>query len=407
LVAGLDTAVAGQPPAKQLSPEEKREYDRIRKRFRNHEGLLSSAGWALIHCADEEEVKNLEKTLQPLRAFDGSDQIPKLVEAGGVKAVKREVAKLLKNKDPVVRGFGAILLAVIGDAGCKNDIARLLEDKRGSPPAEDRFLYNYDRCGAAVALGLMGAEEYAPRLAVLLESSDDDDRKGAAAGLGYMGAKEYVNDIAKLLSDDSHHVQVAAMNALGELGAAEYAKEIAKLLRSGPDVGETACYTLARLNAREQVKELGTLLSDRFRKGDAAKALALLGAKEYTETIAQLVEDSESLVRCDAMIALGILGAKQHVKKVAAHLQDEDTFVRAFAATALLLMGDQTNSKQVVDVVRTEWESPELASDRSHGLIVPQYFSGRIRLHPVVAERQNQLTTQAVRAWKRLSQTKE
>jgi HEAT repeat protein len=403
--AWLSHTLAGEPQPTQLSPAEQQEYELVRKGLREHEDLLTAGSWTLVHCADEKEVKHVEKTLNLLQAFADAKQIPKLVEAGGVKQFKDNVTNLLKNKDPVVRGFGAVLLAVIGDTVHKSDIARLLEDKRGSPPKEeDRLLYYFDRSRAAMALGLMGAAEYAPRLAALLQSSDYADRTGAALGLGYMGAKEHINALAKLLSDDADQVQTAAMQSLAELAAADYAKDIAKLLTSlgDPSVNETACYALVRLNAKQQAKELAALLDDEFRKGNAAKALALLGARDYTKDIAGLIEDSEPLVRCDALIALGILGAKECVTNIATHLRDKEPFVRAYAAVALLLMGDQKYSEEVEEVVLTEMKLPEIVSD---GVDTTAYFRVRLKLHPVVAQSQQRLVTRTVQEWQRTNRS--
>lgn len=396
---------ASQTLSAQLAPGEQKDYELLKKRFRIHEDLLNAAAWTLCHCADEKEVKALEKTLNLLQAFSDTNQVAKLVDAGGIKTFKNSIATLLKNKDPVVRGFGAILLAVIGDPAYKSEIAGLLADKSGRPPKEeDRLLYNFDRSRAAMALGLMGAKEFAPRLSVLLRSSDGTDRAGAALGLGYMGAKEHINDLAKLLSDDEDQVQAAAMQALAELGAADCAKDIARLLTSlgDPSVNETACYALVRLNAKEQARELAALLDHQFRKGNAAKALALLGAKEYTKDIARLTEDSEPLVRCDSLIALGILDAKEYVKDIAAHLRDKEPFVRAYAAVALLLMGDQEYSQGVEDAVLTEMKLPEIASD---GVDTTAYFGVLIKLHPVVAERQQRLVARAVQEWQRINRS--
>lgn len=399
LIVGTADAVAGQPPAKRLSPTEQKEYETIQKRFLDprNEGLMNAGGWTLCHCADEKEVKKVEKALNRCQAFADSNQIPQIVEAGGITGIKGGVADLLKNKDSVVRGFGAILLAVIGDVTYKNDIAKLLKDKRGSPPeSEDKLFHNFDRSRAAMALGLMGAKEYAPKLSALLRSSDDSDRLGAALGLGYMDAREYVAEIAKLLDDDEDRVQIAAMQALGELEAKEQAESIAKLLTSlgDPMLNETACYTLARLNAKEQKKDLAEVLREQFRKGHAAKALALLGAKEYTKDIAQLVEDGSALVRCDALIALGILDAKEHTISVAAHLQDGEAFVRPYAAVALVLMGDQTHTKDILALMRPE------GKDTAEFSVEPY-----IKLHPVVQDRCNQLRARVNEELKRLSQT--
>lgn len=411
----LGDTVSAQPPAAGISPGEQKEYDRIQKRLRDYKAHLIGASWTLCHCADQKELKNVEKTLDLIEAFEHTKGIPELVEAGGVKGVKIRFANLLKNKDPAIRGYGAVLLAVIGDAAYKNNIARLLEDKPAPPAKEERrspydddfgqaiiasVSYNIDRGQAAMALGLMGAKEYAPRLSELLSSPNESDRAGAASGLGCMGAKEHIDDIARLLVDDEDRVQTAAMGALAVLDAKEYAKDIAGLLTSGGDpmVCETACYALARLNAKEQAKELAALLKDEFRKGDAAKALALLGAREYIKEIARLTEDDRALVRCDAMIALSVLDAEQYVDKVAAHLQNEETFVRAYAATALLIMGDQTHSRDIVAVVRSGWKLPEMVSDRPDPTT---YFGVRIELHPAVAERHRQLTIRAVKEWER------
>jgi HEAT repeat protein len=388
-----------QPPTRGLPPAELKEYETVQRSLldpRNAD-LLNAAGWTLAHAADGKDVEQAAKAWGLLQAFADSSKNQQLVEAGGIKGLRGNVAGLLKSKDPVVRGFAAILLAVIGADGYKNDIARLLEDKKG-PPGEDwhKFVYNFDRSRAAMALGLMGAKEFAPRLSALLRSSDAADRAGAALGLGYMRAEEYVSDIAKLLDDNDDQARVAAMQALGELGAKQYAREIAGLLASlgDPMVSETACYALARLNAKQESKALGGLLKEDFRKRNAAKALALLGAKEYTRDIAQLIQDSDALVRCDALIALGILDAREYTESVAAHLQDKEGFVRPYAAVALVLMCDQTHTKEILALMRPEEKG---TSDFD----VQQY----VKLHPVVQDRCNELRSRANDTLKRLSQT--
>jgi HEAT repeat protein len=279
----------------------------------------------------------------------------------------------------------------------------LLADERGKTATpEGRWLENWDRGSAAAALGLMGAKEYAPKLVALLHSASEDDRVGAASGLSGMGSAEHVAEIAKLLDDKADRVRVAAMQALGALGAKQYAGQIAALLTAlgDPMVGETACYTLVKLNAKEQTKDLAKLLGAEFQNGYAAKALALLGAVEYAQDIAALLEDKRSLVRCDALIALGILEAKQYTKNVAAHLDDKEEYVRAYAAVSLLLMDDRTHAKKVLDVVQSEWKDPDIARDN---LDTARYFGGRIKLHPAVSKRQQQLTLRAKEAWDRLN----
>lgn len=129
LLAGFGPTLSGQAQTETLSPEEQKEYELVCQRLRSHAGLINAAAWTLCHCADEKELKAVEKTLNLLQTFADSRQIPTLVEAGGVKQVKDNVADLLRNKDPVVRGFAAVLLAVIGDPAYKSDIAKSTADR--------------------------------------------------------------------------------------------------------------------------------------------------------------------------------------------------------------------------------------------------------------------------------------
>jgi hypothetical protein len=62
-------------------------------------------------------------------------------------------------------------------------------------------------------------------------------------------------------------------------------------------------------------------------------------------------------------------------------------------------MGDQKHSQGVVEVVMTEIKRPEIASDEVRSTA---YFGARIKLHPVVAERQQALVTRTVQEWQRL-----
>lgn len=403
----LTNSHASKASENQLLPSEQNEYETIRKNFldpKNYD-LMNAVTWSLIHCADEKELTKIESILNLPGAFIDDKQLSLLVNAGGIKGFKSSTSNLLKNNDPVIRGYGAILLAVIGDHSYKKDIAVLLEDKPQSPPESyKRNFYYFDRSRAALALGLLGAKEYAPRLAEILKSSDDSDRSGAALGLGYMGAKEYADDIAQLLSVRNDSVQSASIQALAYLDAKKYSKDIAGQLKtySGITTQETACYALVRLGAKEQSKDLAELLKDKYRKREAAKSLALLGIKEYTEDIARMIEIDDPLTRCSALVALGILGEKEYVPKIAAHLSDKESYVRSYAATALLLMNDRTNDKQVITVVRSEMKDLKIPSDDSR---VVSYFRARIKMHPVVLDREIELTNQVVKAWEDLNKS--
>ena len=69
-------------------------------------------------------------------------------------------------------------------------------------------------------------------------------------------------------------------------------------------------------------------------KADAAVALAIMGATEYTDQIATLLKDKDTLTRMAALKALGIMRAKKYQLQIARHLKDPD--VRLNAAFALV-----------------------------------------------------------------------
>jgi HEAT repeat protein len=401
-----DAESAKVTPSMPLSPAEQKEYEFIRKRFLDNEHLLNGVGYTLGHSADsKDDVKAMEKVMMLYVTFFDAKQIPKLVEAGGIKGFKKELAGLLTCKDPVMRGSAAIFLGLVDDPAYNADIAKLLADKPGPVPEEivKKHVYNFDRALAAKALGLLGAREYAPRLAELLQSKDESDRIGAAIGLGGMKDKAYAPAIAKRLSDNNERMQVkmAAVSALAELDAVEYANVIAKLLKDKEEeVQVAACYALARLKAKALAGNLAALLPEKFCNGHAAKALALLGAKEYTKDIVRLLEDKDSSTRCSALVALGILNAKDQVPAVVAHLQDKEPSVRAYAAVALLLMGDRTH---VIEMVEAVQQDLQLIGFAKMGMDISFYFKHRLDIYPVLAERQQQLTAAVVQEWEQIN----
>jgi len=173
-----------------------------------------------------------------------------------------------------------------------------------------------------------------PELCILLKDDSVYVRRGAALGLGYMGARDKAGDVARLLEDDEDQVCGAAAEALAEMDAGDWAQQTAGLLqnRAGEFSPETACYALVRLRANGQAARIAALLDDKYKKGDAAKALALLGEIRYAGNIARLLKSEDFLDRDDACLALGILGIKAYEKDLAEMLKNENGTLLRFAA---------------------------------------------------------------------------
>jgi HEAT repeat protein len=238
-------------------------------------------------------------------------------------------------------------LAAIEDRQSIPTIAKVMRGQSPKPPAGTKEgevdFPGWDRGRAAQALGLLGASGHAEEIAALLRSDLKSVRAGAALALGYLKARKHTDKVAALLRDKEDNAKACAIISLAMMGARDKSGQIASLLtaRGDPSVSETACYALARLRAKGQAPALGGLLGDEFRAGDAAKALAVLGAAEHADQIAKLLGSSSSLTRHDAAIALGALRAVEHEGRVAALLKDKEDFVRHAAAVALLLMSSK------------------------------------------------------------------
>jgi HEAT repeat protein len=296
------------------------------------------------------------KVIGALHKLDDGDSSP-LEGLGGPEGMKKELLKSLGSEDPIVRSGAAMLIGIVGDKKLAPNIAELLDKKPGpaSDDVIDRVKEGADRFAAGIALGLLGATEYAPRLVESLRSDDKNMRTGAAMGLGAMGAKEHAKAIAALLKREDKESKAAAVGVLAQLDAKEYASEIAKLASDrksvDSDINKLAAYALAKLGAREHAASIAGLLDEKSSKRAAAMALALLDATEYAPRIAKLLSDESSLVRKDALLSLGLMRADEYVKEVAAALDDEEEFVVSAAAFSLLLLDADAYADRIIKII--------------------------------------------------------
>ena len=337
----------------------RREWEELQKRFNEPRSynLITSGMWTLTHAG--ESKKEVEEVIRLLTVLSNSfaKQDPALLkEIGGARGFKDRMAALLNSKDDVVAGFAATMLGISGDLRYAAAVAKLLDKKDPPEDTDDWHPEVSSRGRAAVALSLLGAREYIPKLVAMLRSRSRYDRSGAAVALGQLGAREHAKDVAAMLGDErfKYEDDDSPIYALAEMGvSAEYASEIAKVLQDDlrGETVETAAYALAKLGAKQYAKAIARLLDKEFRKGDAAKALAIMGATEYTDEIAHILDDKNSLNRKDALLALGVLNATKYAAQVAKHLKDPEGFVTNYAAYALVLMGAGEHANQVVPLV--------------------------------------------------------
>lgn len=351
----------------QLNVQQRLEWEELIKRFQapGTFNLLTGQMWALTHGGDSKKTEEILNLLSVLDTTSG--RRPAIT----TREYKNRIAAFLESDDDLVAGFAATLLAITGDLSFAPQIAKLLDTKDPERVVHDIT----SRGSAAFALSLLEARDYIPKVALLLKSKNDYDRAGAARALARFRATEYAKDIAELLKPESGMLanSDAPIYALMEMGVgATYAAEFARVVRDNRDEEMTAMYALAKLRAREYAKDLVPLLVDTLRKADATNALAMMGATEYADQIARLLNDKDSSNRSAALTALGILGAKKYQQQIAIHLRDAED-VRSSAAFALVLLDADRYATRIIRII----EPPD-----GVGIVLLQDFE----FHPLVAD---------------------
>ena len=307
--------------------------------------------WTLVH--DYSDIKQMSQKLEAFQTFfealgkaEKGDEA-QLIQIGGIRGFKSKLGEWLNDNDQATRAFTAVLMGITGDQSFSPKLEEFIRDRK---PSKNELMV-YDRGRALMALGLLGSPDSKPRLAAFLDSKNEYDRSGAIAGLTFLKATEYAPKISRLINDKAieRNDDTSAISFLVETGTArDHKKEIAQSMfnRYYSEKAIAAMYALASLDASEYAADIATLLNDRFRKADAAKALALLNATSYTDKIGALLSDPSGLVRSAAALALGVLKAKKYSPQLAKIMADKESYVSKYAATALLLMGDTPYKEQ-------------------------------------------------------------
>jgi HEAT repeat protein len=315
------------------------ETKRVIERFKEPSNVraLEGAGWSLAHQYGD--IKRAEAVFefagQYFEAFQkyGAGETEPLEKLGGVASFKRKVAALVKDTDPGARCYAITLVGVIGDKTMAPQIASFLTARQSDLACE--------RERAMVALGRLNSQAHKTKIAAFLKKGNSNERAAAIRALALLGAKEFAGTVAAILLEQSNTHETAPVQFLIDTGtAASHKQTLLKAMQQpfGGDRSKEAMYALASIDAGEHAADIAALLSDSHRKGDAAKALALMGAKEFSPRIAPLLGDENPLVRSDAVLALGILDAREYSAEIAKVLHDPEEFVRPYAAAAIVLL---------------------------------------------------------------------
>jgi TonB family protein len=150
-----------------------------------------------------------------------------------------------------------------------------------------------------------------PTLIAELRSKAPADRRDAANRLGALRARDSVRRLAELLSDRDSSVREAAAFALGQIADRGATGLIIPLLADKePEVRSTAAFALGMLGDRKAIDALSYALGDPEAevRSSALVALGLMQDEEGIDEITDMLDDASIDVRYDAVWALGQIG---------------------------------------------------------------------------------------------------
>ena len=228
------------------------------------------------------------------------------------------IGKLLADEDAVVRfhainalialraGPDVLLEAVLRDDSAM--AATALESMELAPRHVDQLVARLDGKAprpAAIALAWSGTRSKIDAVAALLKRPDA--RRDAVVALGRLGAVEYAPALEALALDDDETLRLVAVEALGEMGA-----------------GSATVHALLYDSVRSV-------------RAAAARASGLLGDPALSPGLDLLLSEPDLMVRFETLRAAGRLRLRALAPSVAPHLSSP--IYAAYAADALADMG--------------------------------------------------------------------
>lgn len=355
---------------------------------------LPSNMWMLTHAYEsKDEVDRVLNYFTEFLSAVNSNDKKKIGELGGARGFKDKFVYFTASKDDAVRAFSAIMLGMAGDKSYAPFLAKLINERDESFSSDEPSKMPGYRGRACVGIAMLGAKDYKADISKLLVSKNDYDRSGAIIALGELQATEYTKDIVRFLNDQNYRIRDddSPLHFLIETKQARKYKNLivsTMLKSSDSEVVESAAYALVAIDAKEHAPDVAKLLQSEFRKGTAAKVLALLGARQYVPRIARLLSDKSSLVRADAVAALAILDAKQYAPRIAALItKRKDDFVSVYAAEAILLMGAKAYYPKAQEALAFKADKcPYRMAGDFHTFVTEKAEAVRVKLQKIINE---------------------
>lgn len=269
------------------------------------------------------EMKKLEDSL-PAQPIIRRSKTAKALGEIGTEEAMRILGIILRDQEDAPRRWARQALERQGDRAIPTLLAAL---PVGGSTTEE----------AIAALEKLGPK-VAPKLRFFL--TDGGSRDGAATALAEVGGLGIDALIRGCYNDDKDGLRVQSLNNLGEVGAKEAI--------------EACLYNLEPL--------------DKSKKGNAIKALGLIGDRSVVPNIIPFVTDLD--FRAGAATALGLIGDSRAVEPILATLNDSD---KGYRPSAVLALGPSRLGPPAIPALVRELRSPHVLVKQgvAQALVVP------------------------------------
>ena len=171
----------------------------------------------------------------------------------------------------------------------------------------------------------------------------------------HQSAAALIERAAAGLRSSNPEVRGDAARELARLGAKDYAPQIVPMLADENTwVQASAIFALAELRASQYAREIAAVLKGNalfWIKRDAVAALATIGAREHARDIAPLLRAEDEELQRAAIRALSDLRASEHSRDIAALLTDRRHGIRSLALAALVELGAAAYVPQIAQLL--------------------------------------------------------
>lgn len=300
-------------------------------------GMLATAFLLLACASTNAQQVSLEKLVADAKSSDETVQRNAIHQMGtlGAAAVPA-LTDLLKSDSPVVRGYAARALAMIGPAakGATEGVIDLLGDPE---PAVRRYAIE------ALAAIRPGPQVSVPLFIKLMQDSDPGVQMRVMSAVADAKGKAVPALIEALNNEGAAFWACIILRDIGPDASDAVPALTEKLKDSNPQIRREAILALAAIGSPDAVPAIAPLLKDEQAAVAATYALAMLGSipPEADAVVRANVKSKDPMLSATSMWALGRLHPddKRLTQAVIEHLvpllKNEDAFVRTAAARAL------------------------------------------------------------------------